>query len=198
MKKYFSLGPAAIVVFGLLCAPACRQKPQARQYEENDTAAAQASNQPQARTQSASWRWVKPLPWREEASAGLRLVTFYIGSREDSGQCTLIPLPGDGGGIQANVQRWLEQLQLPLFSPPELADFLGRQKKMQTQSGLPVDVIDFTTLSHPQARSGPSMLIAVIPGENQTLFVKMNGRRALLEKNREIFYEFCRSLSPGA
>jgi len=43
-----------------------------------------------------------------------------------------------------------------------------------------------------------SMMVAIIMGENQTLFVKMDGRRGLLEKNREVFYEFCRSISRGA
>jgi len=197
MKKCFSLSLAAAAIGCWLAAPACRQQPQSRQYEENGSASAPLSEPAPAQARDGAWRWEKPLRWREEASTGLRLATFSVSDLESTGQCTLVPLPGDGGGIQANVQRWLEQLSLPLFSPSELADFLSRQKKMRTNGGLPVMVIDFTTLGRRQEPSGASMLAAIISGENQTLFVKLRGARVLLEKNREVFAEFCRSLSPG-
>jgi hypothetical protein len=85
-----------------------------------------------------------------------------------------------------------------LFSPPELQDFLTRQKKMQTKSGLPVTIIDFTSLSGPQSRLEHRLLVAIIQIENQTLFVKLRGAKALLSKNRDVFYKFCQSLSVGA
>lgn len=140
---------------------------------------------------------MKPPQWREAAGAGLRLATFSIASREDAGQCTLVTLPGDGGGIQANVQRWLEQLRLPSFSPGEMTDFLSRQAKIQTGSGLPVSVIDFTALNVPQERPGPGLMVVMITDAGQTLFVKMSGGKALLRENRKVFFDFCRSLSPG-
>jgi hypothetical protein len=198
MKNCFSFGFVVMAVGCLLIAPACRQQPQTRQYEEKGAAAAPAQNQPQGQLRYETWRWEKPLQWREEKGVQLRLVTFLITGREGSGECALITLPGDGGGVKANVQRWLDQLHLPLFSPPELEDFLTRQKKMQTKNGLPVTIIDFTTLSGPQNRMEQSMLVAVIQAESQTLFVKIIGGKALLGKNREVFYKFCQSLSLGA
>ena len=74
------------------------------------------------------------------------------------------------------------------ISSPELDVFLGQQKKMQTSDGLPVMVIDFTTLGRGQELAEESMLVAIITGENQTLFVKMDGARIMLEKNRDDFY----------
>jgi len=198
MKKHFSFCLAAAAICCWLVAPACRQQPQSRHYEENGSASALEPEPATAQAREGAWSWEKPLLWREEASDGLRLATFSIADRESSGQCTLVPLPGDGGGIQANVQRWLEQLNLPQPSTSELADFLSRQKQMRTNGDLPVMVIDFTTLSRRQERSGASMLVAIVSGENQTMFVKLCGARALVEKNRQAFAEFCRSLSPGA
>ena len=192
MKNCFTFGLAVMALCSLFVAPACRQQPQSRRYEENGPDAAPAPALPQGE----AWHWAKPVPWREEGNAGLRLATFSIAGQEGPGQCTLVPLPGDGGGIEANVQRWLEQLQLPLFSPREMADFLGRQKRLQTRDGLPVAVIDFTALGRRQPPAA-SMLAAMIADGNQTLFVKLSGGKALIEKNREDFYEFCRSLSRG-
>jgi hypothetical protein len=197
MKNCFSLCPAVMAVCFMMVAPGCRQQPQTRQYEETGAADVPAPLQPQAGPSAASWRWVKPPQWREAAGAGLRLATFSIASREDAGQCTLVTLPGDGGGVQANVQRWLEQLHLPSFSRTEMADFLSRQIKIQTGSGLPVFIVDFTALNVPQQRPGPSLLVAMITDEGQTLFVKLSGGKALLGKNRKVFFDFCRSLSSG-
>jgi hypothetical protein len=198
MKNSFVLSMIAAMTFGLLATPSCRQQPQTRQYEEKGSAVVQAPKQPPRQLSQASWRWDKPLLWQEEKGDGLRLVTFLITGREGSAECALVALPGDGGGVEANVQRWLEQLNLPLFSPAELDDFITRQKKMRTESGLLVTVIDFTTLNQPQKRLGTSLLVAILASENQTLFIKMSGGKALLGENREVFYKFCQSLSLGA
>lgn len=194
MKNYFVLSLMAIC---LLIISACRQQPQTRQYEEKDIATAPTSSRQQAQPHSEFWRWEKPPQWQEEKGVNLRLVTFFITGREGSGECALITLPGAGGGTEANVQRWLEQLHLPLFSQLDLEDFLSRQKKLLTRSGLPVIVIDFTTLNYPQKHLGPSLLVGIIASENQTLFVKMSGGKALLKENREVFYEFCQSVIRG-
>jgi hypothetical protein len=198
MEKYFFLRLTAALASLLLIIPVCRQQPQTRQYEEKAASSAPLPNRPQGRPNVESWRWEKPRQWREEESSGLRLAAFSIPGREGSSECTLIPLPGDGGGVRANVQRWLEQLQLPAFSPPDLEDFLARQKKIFTGSGLPVMIIDFTALSPSPNRLAPSLLIAIIQAENQTLFVKMSGGKARLGENRGIFFKFCQSLSLGA
>ena len=128
----------------------------------------------------------------------MRLETFSLSDREATAECTIVPLPGDGGGIEANVRRWLEQLQVPQLSSREMEEFLGRQEKKRTRSGLPVVIVDFTTLGRRQPQPEKSMLAAIIQDGAQTLFVKLSGARPLLEKNRDVFLAFCRSLSRGA
>jgi hypothetical protein len=198
MKNGFALGVAVLVMASLLGAPACRRQPQSRHYVENGTTDAGRQMRAPGPAFSAAWQWVTPPLWREEEGTGMRLATFSIPGTEGAGQCSLVPLPGDGGGIQANVQRWLGQLQLQMLSPQTLADFLSQQKTTRTAAGLPLTIIDFTPLSYRQQRKGISMLAAMIRSEDQTLFVKLSGGMALLEENRQFFYEFCRSLSYGA
>ncbi len=197
MKYYCYLGIVAMVFYGFFVAPACRRQPESRHYVENGAAAPPPPERAQARPRDGAWRWEKPRHWREQENSGLRLATFTIADRGAMGQCTIVPLSGDGGGVEANVQRWLEQLHMPQISSPELDIFLGQQKKMQTSGGLPVMIIDFTTLSHNREHPEESMLVAIIMAGNQTLFVKLAGGKILLEKNRDVFYEFCRSLSRG-
>ncbi len=198
MKQYCYMSVAAMAVLGFVVMPACRRQPQSRHYVENVAAAAPAPERSPAPPQALAWRWVKPSHWREQGGSGLRLATFAIADRGNVARCSIVPLSGDGGGVEANVRRWLEQLQVAQISSPELDVFLGQQKKMQTSDGLPVMVIDFTALGRGQEPGEESMLVAIIRGDNQTLFVKMDGGRIMLEKNREDFYEFCRSISWGA
>jgi len=101
MKNCLFRSPAVVAVCFLLFAPGCRRQPQTRQYEERSAADVPAPLPPQAtpRHGVASWRWVKPPQWREAAGSGLRLATFSIAGREGAGQCILVTLPGDGGGI---------------------------------------------------------------------------------------------------
>jgi len=198
MKQYCYMSVAAMAVLGFVVAPACRRQPQSRHYVENVAAVAPAPERSPASPQARAWRWVKPSHWREQGGSGLRLATFAIADRGTAARCSIVPLAGDGGGVEANVRRWLDQLQVAQISSPELEVFLGQQKKMKTSDGLPVMVIDFTALGRGQEPAEESMLVAIIMGENQTLFVKMDGGRIMLEKNREDFYEFCRSISRGA
>jgi hypothetical protein len=187
-----------MTVLGFIVVPACRRQPQSRHYVENVVAAAPAPELSPAPPPVRAWRWAKPSHWQEQGSSGLRLATFAIADRGAVGRCSIVPLSGDGGGVEANVRRWLEQLHMTQISSTELDVFLGQQKKMQTSDGLPVMVIDFTMLVRAREPAEESMMVAIIMGENQTLFVKMDGRRDLLEKNREVFYEFSRSISRGA
>ena len=198
MKNCISARVALLALSALLVTIACRQQPQSRPFEENSTEVAWPNDQAKMDAAKGTWSWEKPHQWREEQSSGMRLASFQVADEEGSGQCTLVALPGDGGGAQANVQRWLEQLQLRPFSLRELADFLAKQKKMQTGKGLPILVVDFTILNNQQNGAGVSMLVAIITGENQTLFAKFTGGNALLGKNKIIFYKFCQSLFQGA
>jgi hypothetical protein len=196
-NNFLASAIAVMATCGLLVAPACRQQPQSRQSEENSAPATAAPLPTPSGLHAQSWHWEKPRQWLEEGSSGLRLATFSFAERKDPGQCTLVSLPGDGGGVQANVQRWLAQMQLPQFSPQELADFLKQQKTMRTGSGLPVTIIDFTALGRPPEPAAMGMLAAIINGENQTLFAKISGERSLLKKNKDIFLKFCQSVSQG-
>jgi hypothetical protein len=85
-------------------------------------------------------------------------------------------------------------MQRPQFSPRGLEDFLKRQITKRTDGGLPLAIIDFSALDGPP---GAGMMVAMIRGEDQTLFVKMSGGKPLLQKNMDAFLKFCQSLSQG-
>jgi hypothetical protein len=195
MKRCVLLGLGALVCAGALAPAACRREPRARQYAEGGTDVPGLPAPAAARAEPGEWDWQKPSQWRQEAGTGLRLASFAVGDGDSQGLCTLVPLPGDGGGIEANVQRWLAELGLPPFSAKELSGFLGRQDKLFSRDRRQVTVFDFSTLV--PGRAEPSLLVAIVPAGDQTLFVKLSGGKELLQASRDVFLAFCRSLSRG-
>ena len=127
----------------------------------------------------------------------MRLATFLTGAGDKAAECTIVSLGGSAGGLKANVERWANQIQLSFSSPAELEKFLSQQEQFKTHSGLPVAMVDFTTVPSSAAVS-PSMIAAIITLEDKVVFIKMTGPRDTLIGNREQFRMLCQSLRPAA
>ena len=138
--------------------------------------------------------WSIPDGWKEKPAGGMRLASF--GSDQDPGiDVSIVSLGGMAGGVSANVNRWLKQIHLPSLDEEAFNQFLSKQKKFKTESGLAVTLIDLTML---QAREDnntqPGMLAAMVEIPGRTVFVKMTGTVEEIDKNREAFRELCESL----
>ncbi len=142
---------------------------------------------------SDALHWTAPEGWRETAGSGMRLVTFSLDRGGQTGLCTLVRLGGAAGGLEANVRRWLGQIQVP--EPPASAwkDFLDRQERVRSAGGFDGVITDLTVLG-PQEPDVPSMLAGLFMLEHETLFVKLTGPLALLRAEREAFASLCLSL----
>ena len=86
--------------------------------------------------------------------------------------------------------RWLDQLGLQLTGE-ELAQFLAAGERVSTRDGMPLTVYDFSRLAAPD---GNSILAAVGPVRDQTLFVKMSGDGSLVAAARDDFMNLVASL----
>lgn len=124
----------------------------------------------------------------------MRMAAFGVTHEGEAASCTLISLSGAAGGLEANVRRWMGQLDLPAPGPDELKTFLAGQKKLSTASGLELLLVDLTQLGDP-SESTPSILAAVIDVNSSTLFLKLNGSKKLIAAGREAFLELGRSIA---
>jgi hypothetical protein len=126
--------------------------------------------------------WKAPDGWTEGPAKQLRVVTF----RPDTDprvECYVTVLAGAAGGLEANVNRWRQQLRLaPLpadaIAKLEVMSVLGRDARVVEIDGGAVGIFG---------------LVCEL-GE-RTLFVKMTGPPESLRGERERFLSFCRSLS---
>jgi hypothetical protein len=135
-----------------------------------------------------SAKWAKPDGWSEQPVSEMRLGSFKVnGPDATSADVSVTAFPGDAGGLVSNVNRWRGQLELPQLEENQL-----RQTIQQTEiQGTPAYLVDLQTAAN---SSKPSRILgAVMERPDRTWFVKMTGPPALLENQRQKFFDFVSS-----
>jgi hypothetical protein len=137
--------------------------------------------------------WTKPEAWTEAPASQMRLINFTFGPAAE-GECYLTAMPGDAGGIAANLNRWRGQLSQPPLSDAELAAL--PKKKLMGAEGLFLSVDGaFKGMGDAADAKADYRLVGVLlPNPELTIFVKMTGPRALVEQNMTAFDTFCQSV----
>lgn len=137
-------------------------------------------------------KWSTPTGWSEATSkSSMRLVTLAPDSDPEA-QCYVIVLPGDGGGLVANVNRWLGEVQAPQLDAAAVAALptvkvFGRDATLVEGTG------DYSGQNGQRKNAGLLGVICSVP--QSTLFVKMVGPVDVVRAEKARFIEFCESLS---
>ena len=90
-------------------------------------------------TEEAELIWEKPDSWISSKGSSMRLASFSIPYSGGAGDLSVIQLGGMGGGIESNVNRWRQQLDLESQSKIEI------EKNIINIEGKKVDNILFYT-----------------------------------------------------
>lgn len=188
------MGKLFITIFCFFVLLACGDGEKVRKYKEDQVALKEKDKTANDTVKSDTRKiiWKTPAGWLEKEARGIRLATFDIKSDNEFALCTIITLQGDGGGIKANVIRWLGQLDLKMGSEDELDNFILKQKRFTTEQKMPATFIDFTPLVNSIDRNTMMALIIKLPRE--TIFLKMIGKNNILQKSREKFLTLGQSL----
>lgn len=131
--------------------------------------------------------WERPRGWVEKPASGMRLAAFQV---EDS-ECTILHFPGSVGGLTANVERWVRQLDRDLPPADAVQAFIAGAPSFRTRGEKEGRLLDFRELL---PGTPLSMLVAVFPHADGLLFVKLAGPPDLLEREEERFAQLCRSI----
>jgi hypothetical protein len=139
------------------------------------------------------WAWQAPEGWTQAADRPMRVVTYTSGPNNEN-EIYVTQLAGVAGGVEANLNRWRQQMAQPPLSAEQIAnlpkiDVLGQEVSMVSIDGTFTD--DMRGGTYPQY----TMYGVVIPGGDFALFVKMTGPQALMEAERENFIAFSESLT---
>jgi hypothetical protein len=138
---------------------------------------------------ASGFEWTPPAGWRRGAEKSMREITYVLGQASEGGEaeCYVTLLSGSGGGMLANVNRWCGQMgQAPLT-----------EEDLSKLARVPMLGAEATLLELERGASSstaPEFLLgAVCLLPERSIFVKLTGPRALLERERTAFQEFCKS-----
>jgi hypothetical protein len=142
--------------------------------------------------------WTVPEGWKESGQPdpmGMRLVDLRFGTGGE-GECYITLMPGSGGGLEANVNRWRAQMGQKPYTAEEIEKlptkpFFNRDASFVAFDG------DFKGFGAETAQPGYRMLGLIHSAEQATIFVKLTGPKALVEQNAAAFDAFCQSIKPN-
>ena len=129
--------------------------------------------------------WTQPKNWQAQAQRPMRLATYVV---PEGGECGVYYFgPGQGGSVQANLDRWIGQ-----FPQAE-----GKPKiQNKTVHGLKVTTVDvagaYTGMGGPNApasapKPGYRLLGAIVETSQGSIFFKFTGPQKTVEANQAGF-----------
>jgi hypothetical protein len=153
----------------------------------------------------AGLRWTPPANWKAEAQRPMRLTTYTVahaaGDRED-GECGVYYFgQGQGGSVDANLDRWIGQFLQADGKPSKAAAKIEKR----TLHGLKVTTVDvsgaYTGMGGPTVQGGAPqkpgyrLLGAIIEGPQGSVFFKFTGPAKTVGQNLGAFEKLLESLS---
>ncbi|RMG17442.1 MAG: hypothetical protein D6731_04070 [Planctomycetota bacterium] len=153
---------------------------------------------PHGETSPAPFAYDLPEGWHAHPPQGMRLLSFHVGGGHGA-ECSVVHLPGGGGGTLANVNRWRKQMGLAAIDGAALAALpsvkvLGRQ-------GVLVELEGSYSGMGGEAKPDHALVGVIVPhvlsGRAGTLFIKMVGPKQTVAGERAHFLAFCSSLRPA-
>jgi hypothetical protein len=149
-------------------------------------------------------KWTPPARWQVKPGDGMRLVTYLVPAASGDGEGAECPVfffgPGDGGGVQANIDRWIGQFKQP---DGRNSKEVARQKT-ETINGFKVTIVDVTgtfsggTMTAGGDKAGSRLLGAIVEGPQSSIFFKLIGPARTVTAAESEFQSLLRSLAKAA
>jgi hypothetical protein len=145
---------------------------------------------------AAGLKWTPPAGWKSSGTTAMRAATYPVapspGDR-DPAECAVYFFGmGQGGDIQANLDRWEGQFQTPAGKPAPA------KVAKATIHGLPVTTIDVSgdysgmggpLAAAPGKASGYRLLGAIVEGPGGNIFIKFTGPAKTMTANQPKFQQ---------
>lgn len=135
-----------------------------------------------------------PEGWTEKPGSMMRDINFTFGPNGE-GECYVARLPGAGGGLAANVNRWRAQMAAAPLTEEEVAALPTRPLFGQPARFVSVDGSFSPGMGNDQTFPDYRLMGLILAGEAGAVFVKMTGPKALVEQNSAAFDQFVTSLT---
>lgn len=134
-----------------------------------------------------------PEGWTQKTGAPMRDLDFSFGPKGE-GECYLARLPGAGGGLAANVNRWRKQMGADPLTDEQIAALPTRKLFGEDTPYITVDGSFSPGMGSTDSFSNYRMLGLILSSNAGAVFVKMTGPKDLVEQNEKAFEQFTSSL----
>jgi len=141
----------------------------------------------------AGLRWTPPASWKSEGARPMRAATYMV----DGAECVVYFFgAGQGGSIEANVERWKGQFRQPDGKPVDV------KAAKRTIHGMAVTTLnisgDYSGMGGPMAaeksvKSGYRLLGAIVEGPGGNIFLKFTGPTKTIAANQKKFEQLLES-----
>jgi hypothetical protein len=148
----------------------------------------------------AGLKWTPPAGWKVEGPRPMRAASYVIPAApgdSDNAECVVYFFgAGQGGGVEANVERWKGQFRQPGGKAVE------SQARKRTIHGLAVTTVDisgeYSGMGGPMAasksvKSGYRLLGAIVEGPGGNIFLKFTGPAKTIAANQKKFDQLLES-----
>ena len=138
-------------------------------------------------------RWTVPAGWQPLPAQEMRFASFRVDEGEPPLVLTVIPLGPVSGDVQANVNRWEQQLGLPLTPAERLDKIVTRMEVDKT----PVSAVDLLGAA-PAPGAGQQRMLAAMANTGQKVwFFKLTGPTQRVAAQKAKFEAFLKSIHFG-
>jgi hypothetical protein len=136
-----------------------------------------------------------PQGWAQLPPTEMRWINLQIAGHPQA-ECYVTVLPGSGGGLRANINRWRKQMGQPGFSEGEISalpkeDLLGQPATYVRIDGT------FEGMSGSESNENFRLEAVALVAPEMAIFVKMIGPEKILDSQSDSFKGFCGSLRPS-
>jgi hypothetical protein len=144
----------------------------------------------------AGIHWTAPSNWKSEGERPMRVATYQVPPAPgdpDGGECAVYYFgQGQGGSVEANVDRWIGQFQQANGKPSK--DVAKTEKR--TINSLKITTIDvsgaYAGMGGPRAPEGPPkqgyrLLGAIVEGPQGSVFFKFTGPSKTVAQSQSAF-----------
>ena len=134
----------------------------------------------------SGFTWEKPDLWIPSEGSSMRLASFEVPYSTGSGDLSIMELGGDGGGLEANVNRWRGQIGLDPLTKIEIEN--------EAENGVSeLGVYKLFRLINFEKKDN-AFLTVIFSLNSSTLFIKLNASAdGILELEKD-FKNFCLSI----
>lgn len=160
---------------------------------------------PASAQSAAGIEWKVPKAWQTGEARPMRVATYLLPAEKGDTEGAELGVfsfgVGQGGSVDANLQRWVAQFTQPDGKPSDKAAKIGHQKA----DGMPVTTIDLSG-TYVSSMGGPMMggekvekpkfrlLGAIVEGPQGSVFFKMTGPEKTVAANKKAFDALLKSL----